>query len=323
MRRGASFPILRVFGGALLVLAGVFAYLGVGVGASAILLLVVGGGVVLIAAVLGHRSRPVDICIFILGVLVLGAVSAGYSGETQLATYTAARSEVHSNAISVGVSASASSISLVFTNRTDIAYQVNFTRPAWSWNLLGAGPGTITNSTTGGVFHLDISTTWSSVSVVLGRGYSFDVEATTGTGSIDMQALGVALGGVTLHSSTGSVSAVIDSPSVQSLELRADTGSVNLVSHTLGAAGPSVPVTLTTSTGSISVSLNLESQDAASLTAATSLGSISHNLRGFTIDQSSKTNLLATAGNVQTSPRSFDITATASLGSVNLNVGFV
>lgn len=323
MRRGASFPILRVFGGALFVLAGILAYFGVGFGASAILLLVVGGVVVLFAALLGHRAKPIDITVFILGMLVLGAVSIGYAPGYQTTSYYATRDQVHANAISIDVSSSTSSISLVFTNRTDFAYQVNFTKPSWGSSFAGSGPDTITNSTMNGVFHLDVSSTWSSVSMLLGKGYSFDVEATTGTGSIDMQAPGVALGNVTLHSSTGSVNALIDSPAMQSLELQADTGSVNLVSHILGAAGPSVPVTLTTSTGSVSVSLSIASQDAVSLTATTSLGSVSHDLRGFTVNQSTNTNLIATAGDVQAAPRSFVITAVASLGSVNLDIGFV
>ncbi|HKT21483.1 MAG TPA: hypothetical protein VJR06_02500 [Nitrososphaerales archaeon] len=323
MRRSASFPYLRVFGGALFVLAGALAYFRIGFGASAILLLVVGGVVVLVAALLGHRARPLDVTVFILGMLVLGAVSIGYAPGFQTTSYYATRDQVHSNAISIDVSSSASSISLVFTNRTDFAYQVNFTKPSWSNSFAGSGPDTVTNSTVGGVFHLDVSSTWSSVSMLLGKGYSFDVEATTGTGSIDMQAPGVMLGNVTLHSSTGSVDAVIDAPAIQSLELQADTGSVNLVSHVLGAARASVPVTLTTSTGSISVSLDIASQNAVSLTATTSLGSVGHSLSGFTINQSTNTNLVASAGNVQTAPKSFDITAVASLGSIDLDIGFV
>lgn len=323
MRRSASFPYLRVFGGALLVLAGFMAYYGAGIGPSAILLLVVGGVVVLVAAVTGHRARPLDVCIFILGMLVLGTISSGYSGGMSTVTYSATRSQVHSNAMSIDASASTGSITVGFTNRPDIAYQVNFTKPGWAFSFAGSGEDTIANSTSNGVLHLDVNSAWSSVSVLLGTGYSYDIEATTGTGSISMDALGVALGNVTLHSSTGSVNAIIDSPAIQSLRLQADTGSVNLVSHTLGAAGPSVPVTLITSTGSIDLSASLVSGSAASVTATTTLGSVSQDLRGFTVTQSTTTSLAATAGNIQTAPRSFVITATASLGSVNLNIGFV
>lgn len=322
MKRDARFPALRAVGGVLLLLAGIFGYFGVGFGASAILVLVLGGAVVLVAAVLGHRPRPADVGIFLVGVLVLGAVSYGYSAGSQVATYSAPTSQVPAHTISLTVSADTGSISVGFTERAGVAYQVNFTRQTWLPNFSGTGVNTVTNSTANGVFHLDVESTWSAVSVVVGRGYALDVQATTSVGSIDMEAPGSStLGNVTLVSSTGSINAVIDSPTVQNLELRAGTGSVNLVSHGLGAAGPAVPVTLAASTGSVSVSMTLASQTAASLTASTSLGSISQSLRGFTITQDTHNNLVATVGDYQSAPRSFAITVTASLGSIELNIG--
>lgn len=323
MKRSGGIPILRVLGGALLVLAGIFGYFGVGFGVSSILIVVGGGAVVLLVALLGHRARPLDYCIFVLGVLVLGGVSVGYAPGSQLSSYSASKAQVNSGAISLAVSASGGAISIGFTDRADLAYQVNFTRQNWFASFSGPGVDTVTNSTTGGVFHLNVDSTWSSVSVLLGKGYTFDLEAVTGTGSIDLQAPGgVALRNITLHSSTGSVSAVVDSSAVQGLELRADTGSVSLVSHSLGAAGRSVPVSISTSTGSVSVSLTIASQDAVSVSASTTLGSVSQNLRGFTITDNSRTSLAATSGNVQTAPQSFVITASATLGSVDLSVGF-
>ena len=101
MKRSSGFPFLRVFGGALLILAGILGYLGVGFGASAILILVAGGVVVLIAAFMGHRARPADIGIFIVGVLVLGVVSAGYSVAPQTVSYSATRAQLHSTALSL------------------------------------------------------------------------------------------------------------------------------------------------------------------------------------------------------------------------------
>ena len=322
MKRGLGFPILRALGGAFLVLAGLFAYFGVGFGVSAILLLVVGGAIVLVAALMGFRFRPSDVGVFIIGVLVLGAVSAGYSSGPLVVTHSATRAEVGSNSISLVASTDAGSITIGFTDRPNIAYQVNFTRQAWAYSFSGSGTDTISNSTTNGVFDLNLGSTWSAISVVIGRGYHLDLYATTGAGSINLNARGEeALGVVSLQSSTGSVNAIVDSSALQSLELRADTGSVNLASQNLAAAGPSVPITLATSTGSISATIT--THDAVSLTASTSLGGISRNLNGFVITQDSRTNLQASAGNLQTAQQSFSITATASVGSVDLNIGFV
>ena len=324
VRPSARFPILRAFGGALLISAGILAYLGIGFGVSAILILVVGGAVALIVALSGHRSRPADFAVFIVGVLVFGAVTAGYTPGTQVATYSATRSQVPNTTIMLDVTSSGGSIAIGFTDRADVAYQVNFTRQLWTSSFSPPGTDTVTNSTAGSVFHLSVGSTWSEISVVLGKGYTVDVDAETGTGSISLQVpAGIAARNVTLHSSTGSVDAAVDSLVVQSLKLQADTGSVSLVSHNLGAAGPSVPISVSTSTGSVSVSLNIASQDAVSVSASASLGSVSHDLRGFTITQATSNSLAATAGNVQTASQSFVITASASLGSVDLSIGFV
>jgi hypothetical protein len=318
-----SFPILRVIGGALLVLAGLVAFYGVSIGASAALLLVLGGSVVVVVAFLGHRPRPLDVAVFFVGILVLGVVSVGYSSGPQLVTYSAIRSQVHSNSISLAVTSGTGSVSVGFTNRINLAYQVNFSTPA---GLLFGGPGTntVTNSTMNGVFNLKVGSTWSGVSVLLGRGYSIDIKVTAGTGSIDLEATGAeALRNVSLYSSTGSVNAVVDSSALTGLVLRADLGSVNLVSHHLAAAGSRVPITLSASVGSVSMSVGLASQDAVSLTASTSIGSISQSLSGFSITQNTKTNLAATAGDLGFAPDSFVITATSGLGSVDVTAGFV
>jgi hypothetical protein len=319
-----NFPVLRVVGGVLLVLAGLGAYLGVSIGASAALLLVLGGLVVVVVAVLGHRPRPWDVAIFIIGILALGVVSTGYTTGPQLVTYSAARSQVHSGAISLAVTSVTGSVSVSLTNRIDVAYQVNFSTPAGLFFFGGPGANTVTNTTTNGVFNLKVGSTWSGVSVLLGRGYSFDVKVTTSTGSIDLEAPGAqALRNVSLYSSTGSVNAVVDSSGLTGLVLRADLGSINLVSHHLGASGSRIPITLSASTGSVSMSVSLASQDAVSLTASTTIGSISQSLTGFSITQYPGHNLAANAGDIASAPNSFVITVTATLGSVDLTAGFV
>lgn len=324
MRRSLSLPVLRILGGALLVLAGFFSYFGIGLGASAVLVIVVGGVVVIAAAFLGHRPGPGDVAIFIVGALVLGAVTAGYSPNLHSATYSALRSQIAAGAISVVITSSGGSIDIGFTDSPDLAYQVNFTQQGWVPSFAGPGTDTVSNSTSNGRFTLDVGSSWSAITVTLAKGYNVDVQATTGTGSISFQGgTDSDLRNVSLRSSTGSVDAVIDSNTVKRISLQADTGSVSIVSHSLGASGPKIPVSLSTSTGSVSASLFLESKDSAYLTASTSLGSISQSLSGFAISQDSRTELVAMAGDYQNSQNSFSISATASVGSININIGFV
>ena len=312
-----SFPFLRVVGGILLVVAGLVAYSGVSIGASAALILVFGGVVLLAVVFLGHRPRPWDAAVFIVGLLALSAASAGYSFSLQPVTYSATRAQVPYGAISLTVTASTGSVFLGFTNRTDLAYQVNFSAAG------GLGGGTVTNSTTGGIFNLKVSSSWSAVSVLVGRGYILYVNVNTVTGSIDMNTPG-ALGirNVSLVSSFGSVSAVVDSSDLAGLVLRDDLGSVSLVSHHLGAAAADVPISVSSSTGSVSMDVRLGILDAASLTASAGIGSVSQSLSGFSISQDTTTKVVATAGSFATAPRSFVISANSGLGSVSITAGF-
>ncbi len=324
MKRSGGFPFLRVIGGAILILAGAIAYTGVAVGPAAVLVFVLGGAVVVVIALVGHRPRPWDIAVFVISIVVLGGVSAGYTAGPAVVTYSATRAQVESGSISLTVTSATGSVAIGFTNRTDLAYQVTFTNSLWFGPPGGTGVDSVTNSTSNGAFNLNVGATWSAVSVLLGRGYLLDVKVTASTGSVSLTTPGNQnLRNVSLYSSTGSVNAELDSPAVESLILRADTGSVSLDSQSLGAAGQRVPVTLSASTGSINMKVSLRSQDAVSLTASTGLGSISQSLSGFTITQHSSTNLAATAGDINTASKSFVISATASLGSVNLNADFV
>ena len=316
-----SFPYLRVAGGALLVVAGLAAYSGLSVGASGALILVFGGAVVLMLALLGHRPRAWDAAVFIVGLLALSAVSTGYSFGPRSVTYSATRTQLRYNTLSFTVVSSTGSVSLGFTNRPNLAYQVNFSTAG---GIETPGVNTVTNSTAGGVFNLKVSSTWSSVSVLVGRGFSLDFNVTTGTGSIDLEAPGAeAIRSVSLYSSIGSVNAVVDSSALTALILRADFGSINLVSHHLGAAGARVPVTLSGTTGSVHMSVELARPDAVSLTASTAIGSISQSLSGFNISQNTRTDLAATAGDLASAENSFVVTASSSLGSVDVTAGFV
>lgn len=324
MQRTEGFPILRLLGGALLVLAGIFAFYGVGLGVAGVLVLVGGGAVVLVAVVLGHKFRRSDFALFAIGILVLGAVTVGYPAGVETTTYSATRAQVPQSGISLTVTADVGSVSVGFTDAADVAYQVTFTRDSWMSSLQPAGTDTVENSSANGVFALSVGTTWSSVAVLIGSGYPLDVTATTGTGSIQFDASGVdSLGNVTLRTSTGSANVALHSASIQSLSVTTGTGSVNVASSMLKAAGPSTPISITASTGSVNVNAALASQDAVTLSATTSLGSVTHTLSGFTITEQTGTTLRATAGDPQSAPFSFAMTVTASLGSVHLDISFV
>lgn len=323
MKREGRFPVLRLLGGALLVLAGVFAYFGVGFGSWGVLVFVAGGGVALAAVLLGHRFRPADMAIFVVGVLALAAVTAWYPTGISMTSYSATRDQVPSPEISLAVSSSGGSVSIAYTHDAGVAYEVNFTRQPWLTSFEPPGGDSVTNSTEGGAFTLTVDSTWSAVSITVGSGYVLSVDATTGTGSISMSVpSGETLGNVSLASSTGSVSADIGSATVESLRMQASTGSVSLAANGLRAAGPSTVVSLSTSTGSVSATLSLPPEDAVSLTASTSMGSISHTLHGFVVTHETASSLQATAGDVSMAAESFAVSATASLGSVDLNIGF-
>jgi len=66
------FPVLRVLGGILFVLAGAAYYFGITVAFSAPLVFIVAGAAVVLLALIGHRARGGDVAIFVIGLLVLG-----------------------------------------------------------------------------------------------------------------------------------------------------------------------------------------------------------------------------------------------------------
>ncbi len=319
-----TFPVFRVLGGLLLVVAGLFAFYNVSFLFATPLLLVFAGAAVLLIAVTGHRPHGGDVAIFVVGVIVLAGVSAGFSTQTQLATYSATKSQVQAGTISLVVVAATGSVSVRFADVGNLAYQVNFTRGTGFFPFFwSTGPDRLTNSTADGTFTLRAESTASSVSILIGRGYTVDLNLRSSTGSVDLLATGnEVLHNVTLSTATGSVSARVDSDTITNMALHASTGSVSLVSNRLGAAGQRVPLEVSTSTGSVSARVSFESGDAVSVTATTSLGSVSHSLTGFTTTQDTQTQFAATAGNVNTASSSFIVSASASLGSVSLNLGF-
>ena len=317
-----SFPLFRALGGALLVVAGLFAYYGVNLGVSSILLIVAGGVVLIAAVAVGHRPRFWDVALFAVALLVLSGVTAGYApsgGHT--ATYSASRSQLQTDSVSLVVSSSAGSVDVAFTDRTDVAYQVNFTRPLGVFSIWPSGPDTLTNSTSGGRFNLKATTSGSEVKVLLGRGYSVDLDVNAGSGSIRLTATGnEELHNVTLSAGAGSVSVVIDTSTITNLKLNSGAGSVSLSSSHLGVQGKGVPVTVNSGAGSVSVSVTVPGGEAVSLTAGTGLGTLSHSLTGFTLSEDTETNLVGVAGNPATASNSLTMNVRTGVGSVNVQV---
>ncbi|MGD0477158.1 MAG: hypothetical protein ABSB29_03195 [Nitrososphaerales archaeon] len=313
--------IIRVLGGVAFVLAGLLAYYGITFGHSVFLLFMFAGAAVIVVAVTGHRPRGRDIAIFILGVLVLSGVAAGYAPGNRVTTCSATTDQVHATKIALSVSATTGSVSIFFRDKGNLAYQVNFSRSLGPFALPFVGENTVTNSTSGGVFTLKITSSMSGVEVFLRHGYSVSISATAGTGSIDLAAPSSEdVRSVSLSTTTGSVNAVVDSSTIESLDLHTTTGSISLVSNHLGTSGQKVPVSLSTSLGSLSIRLNISVNVAVSLKATTGLGSINHDLVGFSVTTDKSNNLVASAGSPETAPRSFLVSTSTNLGSQDLTI---
>ena len=85
-------------------------------------------------------------------------------------------------------------------------------------------------------------------------------------------------------------------------------------------SGRLIPMSLSTSTGSVSLSMALPSGVAASLRASTGTGSLTRDLPGFSISQDTRGSLLAATGDPGSASQSFTMTASAGTGSVDLVV---
>ncbi|MDA4118217.1 MAG: hypothetical protein OK455_07725 [Thaumarchaeota archaeon] len=327
----SSFPILRVLGGSFFVLAGVAYYYDVTLNASISFVFVAAGFAVLLLAVLGHRARGGDVAVFVIGLLVLSAfVSSGVriSATSVHISQMATSSQLPSKQVELLASSDVGRIDISFSNRSDLGYQVNFTRSNLSFPLIipGKSPlASLTNQTRAGTFVLNATSRSYDLSITIGTGYVLNVTASTGTGSIDIRTLGSeTLGVVSLRSGTGSIDANLTSQRVGAVSLQVGTGSIRLTSNDLAPSGQRVPITLATGTGSVNFKVKLPSGTAVSVDASVGLGSVYQNLQGFSISpQSSTSRLIATAGDTDEAARSFVIQASTGLGSVALDSEFL
>jgi len=214
----------------------------------------------------------------------------------------------------------------VYSSRSDLAYQVNFTRSSFPFRLFAGLPSTsLSNETQGGIFTLNATARLYDISIAIGTGYILNITANSGTGSVDVKGLSSErLGTVSLQTGTGSISGNLTSLSVGGISLHAGTGSVSLHSSYLAPNGPRVPITLKAGTGSVDLDVKLANGTAVSIDASAPLGGVSHSLQGFTVSpQSSRSNLQATAGDVNTAAKSFVVEASAGTGSVAIDAQFL
>jgi len=326
----SSFPVLRILGGLLFILAGLAYYLGITIAFSAAVVFIAAGAAVVLLALLGHRARGGDIAIFIIGLLVLGFfLTPGIGAGTQassLVSHSEPKTALSAKQIDLLATTDVGSINVFYATNSDLAYQVNFTRTPFPFGFFTGLPSTsLTNQTAGSTFTLNATAHSYAISIAIGTGYLLNVTATSGTGSVSIRGLSSQrLGSVTLQSGTGSIDGNLTSLSIGGISLQAGTGSVDLNSNYLAADGPKVPITLKTGTGSISVDMRLLNGTAASIDASSPLGGVSHNLQGFSVSSlSSRSSLQASAGDVNTAAASFVVQASTGTGSISVDARFL
>jgi hypothetical protein len=331
-------PILRILGGLLFILAGVALYLRFTITSSIALLFILGGAAVILLAVSGHRASGGDVVAFVLGILVLGAfitpgIVAPPAGAGSRVTYTVPRSAIlNSRSVVLLATTDVGSISISYSKNSSIGYQVNFTESTFllPFQLFsGHEPSaSLTNRTQGGgALVINATARAYDISVGLGTGIfpPFSVNASTGTGNIDVKSQAAeAIGNVSLESGTGMVTANLTSKSTGAITLQTGTGGVTLQSSDLAPDGQRVPIDLSSGTGTVDLDVKLAAGTAVSLNATTGLGSVSHDLRGFTLSPgSSKSNLEGTAGDVETASTSFIIRVSTGTGLVTTDAQFL
>lgn len=326
----AQVPILRILGGIFFVLAGLAYYLGVTLASSASLIFIAAGAAVILLALLRHRASAGDVAIFIIGLLVFGVfltpgIGAGYSASQSI-THTVGKTALSTQHIDLVASANVGNVNVFYSSKSDLAYQVNFTRSTMPFGFFAGLPSTsLTNQTEGSVFTLNATAHSYDISIAIGTGYTLDVNANSGTGNVNLRGLsGERLGLVSLQTGTGNINGNLTTLSVEGVILQTGTGNANLFSNHLAASGPSVPIVIRTGTGSVDFDVKLVNGTAVSIDASTGLGGVNHNLQGFSVSsQSSRSSLTANAGDVSTAATSFLVQATAGTGSVTLNAKFL
>jgi len=317
-----SIPVLRILGGVFFLLAGIFYYYKIGFVFSFPILLVAAGAVVMVLALTKHRPTGGDIALFVIGLLVFGGVSSVVTLTTGPSlSFGATTSQVHVHGLVVRLSSNFTSIRITFSNRADLVYRLNFTGTP-NFQLVPLKTNFF-NETKDGVLFLDASSTASDISMILGEGYSTNITASAGAGSIYLATLGGEhLGRVSLSSGAGSINAVLPVASIESLDISTGAGSIDLRSSHLVPTSPGTPVSLSSGAGSVSINVSVPRAAGVEIAGSTGFGSISNNLPGFSVT-SSYGRISATAGNLSQTNPSFRISVSTGAGSLNLEAHLI
>ena len=303
-------------------IAGIVAYFGIRVGIIGVIFIVAGGSAIALA-ISGHKTRGGDVVLFVVSLLVLAAAGTSFpTPGTSQVNYLGERTSIQVNQIDVSATTDLGSVEVVFSSSQSAGYEVTFSRSTF-FGLFPfmSGNYTFSNETSNGVLHLVASAASADIRVTIGAGFRANVQASSATGSVSLSSSAQQLfGSVNLSSNTGSVSANLASATIGSLTMNTNTGSVDLTATSLAASGAKVPIRLSANTGSVSVHLRIPATVSMSLNATTSLGSVSHELPGFTISESTGTLLSASIGEVNTAGSSFIMSASTDTGSVSLDV---
>jgi len=322
---GPSFPLLRLFAGFAFIAAGFLVYFKVNLGFSFALVFIVAGAAVVLIGLLGHRARAVDIALFIIALVVLAGVASSYNFTTGAEhTYSATKAQVNVSHIAIDATTNFGSIALRFSNNADLAYQVVFGKAiAFPFSIPFVNQSiSFSNVTSNGVLFLNANSS-ADITITLGSGYLVDMNASAGTGSVnvDSTSLGQKFGEVSISTGTGSINAQLDTSSISYLNLQGGTGSVNFNSNYLSTNGAHVPITLSTGTGSVNFNAMIPNTVGVHLSASNGFGSISKNLQGFTISQSTNGQLTASAD--ESSVASFEVSLSVGTGSMSVDASIV
>lgn len=286
---------------------------------------IVAGAAVIIVGLAGHRVQGWDVALFIIALLVLAAATSGLAipSNNHLYSYSATKTQINVSQIDVNAKAGFGSININFSDSNQLAYQVAFSRyVGFPFFFVGGDQNfTLTNQTRDGILILNATSSLTSITITLGSGYLVNINATSSTGSVSLNtAKDENFGSVYLNTGTGSVNAMIDAQNISGIHLQTGTGSINLRSDYLSPSSTRIPISVSTGTGSTNLDLKIPNTVAVGINASNGVGSLSHNLQGFTISQSSSNRLEATSGNISNATRSFLIGVSSGTGSISLNI---
>jgi hypothetical protein len=314
------------------ILAGLFSYYGITFGPSIALVLVIAGAIVILLVLAGHKAYALDILVFIISLILLGSIASGYGvislkGPSTI-QYTSLRTQAAANGISqidLLANTNSSSISVQFSDNSSLLYQIRFVRgssasPPFAFPFFESDTYSVTNQTRDGMLLLNVSASIRSIIVTLPSGYLANINASTGSGSINIiSSHEEKIGVVSLSTGAGSIDANFSSNHISGIDLSTGAGSAVLKSSYLGPSGSKIPISISTGAGCVTLDVNVPSNASVSLDASTGIGSISHSLSpGFTISQSSSTNFVATEGNVNSASSSFVVSLSTGTGSISI-----